>query len=119
MTPSNAAAVFQVSNLDAALKYYKDVLGFAEEFRFGEYAGVSMGEISVHLSGHNAPDRPPLGAGNVYVFCDEVDSYFADLKRKGARLKSEPKDYPYGMRDFSVQDLDGNYLGFGCESKKA
>ena len=110
--------MFQVANLDAALKYYTDVFGFAEKFRFGDYAGIELGEISLHLSSHNARNRP-VGGGNVYVFCDEVDSYYADLKKKGARLLSEPKDYPYGMRDFAAVDLDGNHLGFGCESKKA
>jgi hypothetical protein len=26
-----------------------------------------------------------------------------------------PKDYPYGMRDFNVLDLDGNEICFGKE----
>ncbi len=118
MIPSSAAAVFQVADIEAALKHYKEVFGFEEEFRYGEYAGVRLGEFGLHLSGQNAHHRP-VGGGNVYVFCDEVDSYYTELKRKGARLKSEPKDYPYGMRDFVALDLDGNHLGFGCESKKA
>jgi catechol 2,3-dioxygenase-like lactoylglutathione lyase family enzyme len=118
MTPQSAAAVFQVSNLEGSLKYYKDVLGFSQEFRFGDYAGLKFGEAHLHLAGHNAHNRP-VGGGSVYVFCDEVDAYHAELKRKGARLKSEPKDYPYGMRDFAVADPDGNLLGFGCESKTA
>lgn len=118
MTPQKAAAVFQVSNLEVALKHYKEVLGFSEEFRFGDYAGLQFGEVYLHLSGHNVHDRP-LGGGNVYVFCDEVDAYYAELKRKGARLKTEPKTYPYGMRDFVVLDLDGNHLAFGCESETA
>ena len=100
------------------MKHYQEVLGFTEEFRFGDYAGLKFGEVYLHLSGHNVHDRP-VGGGNVYLFCDEVDRYYAELKRKGARLKSEPKDYPYGMRDFAVMDLDGNLLGFGCESKDA
>lgn len=117
MTPESAATVFQVSNLDAALKHYKDVYSLSEEFRFGEYAGIEFGAIRLHLTSNNVYDRP-LGGGNVYVFCDEVDGYYADLKRKGARLKSEPEDRPYGMRDFAAMDLDGNHLGFGCVSKK-
>ncbi len=28
-----------------------------------------------------------------------------------------PKDYPYGMRDFNVLDLDGNELCFGMQTK--
>ena len=118
MIPERAAAVFQVANLEASLKHYCDVLGFSEEFRFGEYAGLKFGEIYLHLCGHNAHNRP-VGGGSVYLFCDEVDGYYAKLKRKGANLKSEPKDYPYGMRDFTAVDLDGNHLSFGCESKMA
>lgn len=40
------------------------------------------------------------------------------LKSRGARLLNEPKDYPYGMRDFDASDLDGNQLCFGMESEQ-
>lgn len=39
MHASFAAAVMLVSDLDAALRYYLEVLGFAESFRHGDYAG--------------------------------------------------------------------------------
>jgi uncharacterized glyoxalase superfamily protein PhnB len=118
MTPSKVAAVFRVTNLDRALVHYRDVFGFTEDFRYGDYAGISRGELHLHLTGSSVHDRP-VGGGSVYVFCDEVDTFYADLKRKGARVKDEPKDYPYGMRDFAVMDPDGNLLSFGCESKEA
>ena len=117
MTPQSAATVFRVSNLDAALKHYREVFGFTEDFRVGDYAGLKRGDVSLHLTGSSIYDRP-IGGAAVYVFCDEVDSYFAELKEKGANVKSGPKNFPYGMRDFAVTDLDGNLLSFGCESKK-
>jgi len=40
------------------------------------------------------------------------------LPRRGAQLLNAPKDYPYGMRDFDVADLDGNQLCSGMESKR-
>ena len=40
MKVQGVAPVFQVSSLGDSLKYYKEVLGFTEEFRFGDYAGV-------------------------------------------------------------------------------
>ena len=61
----------------------------------------------------------PLGGGAVYGFCDEVDSYYADLQRKGANVKAPPQDQPYGLRDFIVTDADGNRLSFGCETPEA
>jgi len=118
MKTHNVAPVFQVSNVESALKYYVEVLGFAENFRFGDYAGVSLGEACFHLSGHSVHDRP-LGGGTAYIFCDEVDTYCAEIKARGAVLKNEPKDYDYGMRDFVVVDPDGNHIGFGCPSTSA
>jgi hypothetical protein len=41
---------------------------------------------------------------------------YQELKSRGARILHEPKDCPYGMRDFDVLDLDGNQLTFGMES---
>jgi uncharacterized glyoxalase superfamily protein PhnB len=118
MTPQCAAAVFQVASVEASLKHYTEVLGFTEDFRFGDYAGIKFGEVILHLCGHSIHDRP-VGGGAVYIFCDEVDSYYAGLKKRGAHVKSEPKDYPYGMRDFTIIDSDGNHLSFGCETQTA
>lgn len=114
MTPQSAATVFRVSDLDASLAQYRDLFGFSEEFRFGHYAGIKRGAVSLHLADRSDFDRP-IGGGTIYVFCDAVDGYYAELKAKGAAVKSEPKDYPYGMRDFTVADRDGNQLSFGCE----
>jgi uncharacterized glyoxalase superfamily protein PhnB len=118
MKVHTVASVFQVASVEAALRYYQEVLGFSEEFRFGDYAGVKRGEACVHLCGHGVHQRP-VGGGSIYVLCDEVDNYYAEIKRKGARLKTEPKDFDYGMRDFMALDLDGNHLAFGCETKKS
>jgi hypothetical protein len=49
--------VFQVSDLHSALKYYKEALGFKEEFQFGGYAGVSHGEACLHLCAHQIHRR--------------------------------------------------------------
>ena len=111
-----AAPVLRVTNIDAALKYYTGVLGFSEDFRFGDYAGIKLGSVLVHFSGHSVHDRP-IGGGTVYVFCDEIDSYYDEIMTKGALVVTEPKDYDYGMRDFMIKDSDGNHLAFGCELK--
>ncbi|WP_050029713.1 glyoxalase superfamily protein [Verrucomicrobium sp. BvORR034] len=116
MKAQQSATVFQVSNLEAALKHYVEVLGFTEDFRFGEYAGVTIGDVCVHLCAHSIHQRP-VGGGTVCIFADEVDSYYREIQAKGAQIKAEPRDYPYGMRDFMVVDPDGNHLSFGCEVK--
>jgi predicted enzyme related to lactoylglutathione lyase len=116
MKATSAVPVFQVSNVEASLKHYTNVFGFFEDFRFGDYAGVKLGDVRLHLSGHGLHGRP-VGGGTAYILCDEVDSYCAEIKKNGGFVKSDPKNYPYGMRDFMAVDPDGNHLAFGCETK--
>jgi uncharacterized glyoxalase superfamily protein PhnB len=71
----------------------------------------------IHLSARETKRKP--GHGAVYLFVSDVDALYAELKAKGAKTLNAPKDYPYGMRDFDVHDLDGNQLSFGQESKPA
>jgi uncharacterized glyoxalase superfamily protein PhnB len=118
MKATTAIPVFQVSDVEASLRHYTDIFGFSEDFRLGDYAGVKLGDARIHLSGHSFHERP-LGGGTAYILCDEVDRYYSEVKRNGAVLKSEPKDYPYGMRDFMALDIDGNHIAFGCESKSS
>ena len=111
-----AAPVFRVSNTEAALKFYRDVLGFEVEFQYGDYVGLSLGEALLHLS--LAVSGKPSGSGAVYVFCDEIDEYFGKIRARGAVPEREPANQSYAMRDFSVCDADGNRLTFGCGPRK-
>lgn len=108
-----AVPVLQVSGLEAAVRFYCDVLGFKEDFRFGDYAGIRSGEAYLHLCAHRTWKRP-IGGASVSIFCDEVDQYCAEIRTRGASILLDPTDEPYGMRDFIVSDPDGNLLTFGC-----
>ena len=113
-----AATVFVVRDVSRSVAHYRDVLGFRVEFTYGEpavYAGVERGGVLIHLQASSDTPRQP-GQGALYAFVTGLDALYQDLKAKGARTRGEPQDYPYGMRDFDVEDLDGNRLSFG-ESK--
>lgn len=105
--------VMRVTDLDAALRFYVDVLGFAESFRFGEppaYAGVNAGGHELHIN----LEREHAGRGEFYLAVDDgIDELYARVQERGATIDIELKDQPYGMRDFSVRDPDGNFLTLG------
>ena len=109
--------VFHVKDVDAAVRYYTEILGFTQSFRYGTYAGLQLGSHELHITDPGEP-RQVVGAGTAYVICDEVDQYFSSLKSRSAKIKSEPADRIYGMRDFAVLDPDGNQLTFGRDVEK-
>lgn len=111
-----AATVLMVTDLERSLRFYMDALGFEQEFRFGIYVGLKYGPVQIHLTQSGNPDAQPVGAGSVYLFCDEVDTYYRALTAKGIQAEAPPRDYDYGMRDFCVLDPDGNRVGFGTEN---
>ena len=117
MKTHTSATTFHVSDLTASLQFYTGLLGFSERFRFGDYAGVQHGEVQIHLSGPNSTNKRTVGQAGIYIFCDDVDSYYAAVLAKGVKTQAPPKDYEYGMRDFVLEDPDGNLLGFGQETK--
>ncbi|MBW8881621.1 MAG: VOC family protein [Asticcacaulis sp.] len=113
MRIDRVAPVFHVSDVEASIAFYRDVLGFAEDFRFGDYVGLKLDDFSLHLSQSDGR----VGSGTVYVFCEGVDDYFkVHIDGKAVNLVQAPCDAPYGMRDFIIKDPDGNQLSFGQDT---
>ena len=118
MKITSAATVMPVNDVDASIRFYVDVLGFSEQFKFGNYAGVEREGCLIHLSQIGNPNTAAPGCGAVYIFCDDVDAIHQQIVQRGASVEGEPKDYPYGMRDFVACDPDGNKLSFGAPTEK-
>jgi MerR family transcriptional regulator, thiopeptide resistance regulator len=38
---------------------------------------------------------------------DDVDAHYANARERGASVESEPKDQPYGQREYGAKDLRG------------
>ena len=109
-------------NIDASIKWYRDVLGFAVDQTFevnGKLGGaiISAGDIRIVINqddGKLGWDRVK-GQGlylqlNVATGAD-VDAAAARIKAAGGTLVDEPADRPWGARMFQFKDLDGFKLG--------
>jgi catechol 2,3-dioxygenase-like lactoylglutathione lyase family enzyme len=116
MQPTCATTVLQVSDIATALAFYRDILGFTEDFRYNNYAGITLGKVDLHLCEHTLWKRP-LGGGAVVILAEEVDDYCALLRQRGATILADPADQYYGLRDFVLSDPDGNVLTFSAPLK--
>jgi catechol 2,3-dioxygenase-like lactoylglutathione lyase family enzyme len=116
--PVEAAAKFEgispwfpVSDVTAALAFYREHLGFDLGWIWGDpptHANVCRGAIDISLA--LEPSR--AGTGEAYVGLSGVDAYYKELQGRQVQV-GELDDRKYGMRDFALVDPDGNRLVFG------
>ncbi|SFO87697.1 Glyoxalase/Bleomycin resistance protein/Dioxygenase superfamily protein [Chitinophaga sp. YR627] len=114
MKALSCTTVFHVSDVRLSLQYYTEILGFAEDFILGDYAGLYYDHILIHLCGpQNQGIKKMPGNTLLCIECDEVDRFHGILSARGALILNAPEDRIYGLRDFAVNDPDGNTVVFG------
>jgi uncharacterized glyoxalase superfamily protein PhnB len=108
--------VSHVSDIKNAMAYYTSILGFTVDFEYGDYVGLTYGDACIHLSGPNHDGiKKPAGKALFCFYCDDVNAYYNEVTAKGALLEFDIGDRSYGLRDFGVNDQDGNTLVFGMD----
>lgn len=117
MIKSVAGFLLLVSDTAKSKKFYQD-LGFNVEGD-GDMITARMNWFKIQLLDKKAStfqqdvDREPKGAGvYFYLRVDEIDKYYSELKKKGFSPSAEPKDWPWGNREFALKDPDGYKLVF-------
>ena len=116
-----------VRNMKQTIQFYRDSLGFQMGTAFPdvdnpEYADLSKDGMVIMLVptqnvGIGAEAR--LGTGvNLYMQIDgDIDGYYDELTKKGIKVMVDIKDEPFGIRDFTVEDINGYKLTFNQISK--
>ena len=101
-----------VRSLDRSLALYT-ALGFTQERRDGGFAVLRWGDRRLFLD--EVPDlTPPTGhtRANVRIITDDVDKVWALAHSLGMPVEQSIGNRYYGLRDFTVLDLDGFGLRF-------
>jgi len=87
------------------------------------HAEVRAGEIVIWL--HRvaeelklaSPRSLPAASSGLVVHVDDVNAHFKHAKGCGAEIENEPKDMPYGQREYGVRDLEGHRWWFAAPLK--
>lgn len=107
---------FTVNDIDRSLAWYRDVLGFTVKDRWerdGKLMGVELvaGGVTFYLSQDDwkkGRDRKKGEGFSIYcTTAQTVDALASAIKERGGTLQQEPRDQPWGARDFAVTDPDG------------
>lgn len=108
-----------VTDMERSLTYYQEVLDFHANWHTpnGNAFCLASGAIELLMlttwTGEGAP--PPQSA---YVFVEDPDSLCAEYQQAGADIVQTVDTRPYGMRDFTVRDPDGNTFTLGRGTEK-
>ena len=112
------APQFLVDDLEAAIAYYREKLGFELNFSYDSfYAGVSRDGFAIHLkcAPKTIADRTHRKQNehlDVYIGVIGVAALHDELQSRGAFITKPLEERPWSCRDFYVEDLDGYILCF-------
>ena len=112
------APQFLVDDLDRAIVYYREKLGFELDFKYQSfYASVSRDAFAIHLkcAPKLAADREHRKQNehlDAYISVSGIRDLFSELERRGAQVIEALQQRPWACLDFYVEDPDGYILCF-------
>ena len=84
--------------------------GFTERLRIGNHrAQLSFGDGSLVLTQRNVESNASF---SVMVRVKDVDRHYEQVNQSNARIISSLADYPYGERQYTVEDPGGHRWTF-------
>jgi catechol 2,3-dioxygenase-like lactoylglutathione lyase family enzyme len=112
-----------VKDVETSVSFYKE-LGFELVSNDGSVAEVKLSNMRVQFVAQETAKEQsksfqedafgePKGTGlYINIEVDDADDYFKQLKEAGIAPSTEPKNWPWGQREFVVRDPDRYKLVF-------
>jgi uncharacterized glyoxalase superfamily protein PhnB len=103
-----------VKNLKQTLDYYRDMLGFYDEWTEGDKdGGIRRDDMRLlfaedpdfTMSINNKNHRLPI-----MWFVENIDEIFTEFKKRNIVIADDLRAHPYGLREFAFIDINGYYI---------
>jgi uncharacterized glyoxalase superfamily protein PhnB len=99
-----------VRDVERAQQHYRDALGFEIGWLDPDkdIGAVSRGNVAIFFRKRNGP----FEAAVHWVFAEDIDATYDELKSSGAHIVEPLETKSWGLRQFTIEDLDGNRFYF-------
>jgi uncharacterized glyoxalase superfamily protein PhnB len=99
-----------VADVERAQQHYRDALGFEIGWLYPdkEIGAVSRGDVAIFFRKRKSMFEPAVH----WVFAEDIDALYQELMSLGANVVDPLAKKPWGLRQFAVEDLDGNLFYF-------
>jgi uncharacterized glyoxalase superfamily protein PhnB len=99
-----------VRDVREAQAYYRDVFGCRIAWIYEEeYGAVYNGRTEIFFTLSTDSFEPSWQ----FIRVEDADAALAELRERGAEIVEEIESHPWGMREFTVEDLNGHRLRIG------
>jgi uncharacterized glyoxalase superfamily protein PhnB len=104
MPESTIIPVLTYPNVEQAIAWLTDMLGFQERWRIGNHrAQLSCGNCTIAIIEALSKNSTLL-----MIRVTDIDNHFAKAQSRGAKIISLPTDYFYGERQYTLEDIGGH-----------
>jgi predicted enzyme related to lactoylglutathione lyase len=99
-----------VADVERAQQHYRDALGFQIGWLYPgkEIGAVSRDKAVLFFRKRKLPFEP----GIHWVYAEDIEAWYQELMSSGANIVEPLEQKPWGLRQFTVKDLDGNLFYF-------
>ena len=109
--PATIIPVLGYPDITAASHWLRDAFGFKVRLRIGDHRVQMMfGDGALILT--QIHSREMRQCQSVHVRVEDAEAVFERAVAKGAKVIAATADYPYGERQFTVDDPDGHRWTF-------
>lgn len=104
--------VLAALDIPRLVSFYEQKLGFSRQWCDEGYGIVKRDDIGIHF--WHCDNKIFPENTSCYVYVDGVDGLYAEYQKAGViHPNGALEDKPWGVREFSILDLDGNLIRFG------
>jgi uncharacterized glyoxalase superfamily protein PhnB len=114
---STVIPVLIYPDVRSAVDWLSAAFGFVERVQIGDdhRSQLSVGEGAVIVGDVGEERRPPRSGEvthSVIVRVEDANAHCRRARAHGARIASEPADFPFGERQYTAEDLAGHRWTF-------
>ncbi|MCW3084731.1 MAG: glyoxalase [Bacteroidetes bacterium] len=105
--------VLGYTNVAEAIEWLCSRFGFKERWRVGDHrAQLAIGNGAIVVTEQQNNNR-----GSVLMCVDNADAHYKNAVKQGARILSEPQNFPFGERQYTAEDPGGHHWTFSQSIK--
>ena len=111
-TMPSANVIPALTDVAAAIEWMSGAFGFVERWRAGEHrAQMAYGHGAIVIADRDTSDITP-GPQSIMLRVNDARAHHDRARDFGATILDEPRDFPYGERQYAARDLGGHQWSF-------